>query len=187
MIPWKRTVFPRNIRPEALSGLSPADIWLVGYRGAKRTRSHPYAAHWDGLRWKTSPTAVGSGGGFVAVAAVSPTEAWAIQTGAVRSAIQRWDGHRWRVVRFLKNRDDLDLEDILAFPGEAWVVGTRSVDDDPNSLAYRLPYLLHGNGKNWRTIDNRLTHTHGGLIAATGLSRRKIWAVGEALIARYGC
>jgi hypothetical protein len=152
-------------------------------KGGKHIRSHGYAAHWNGRRWKAVPTAVGTGFALVEVATVSSTEAWALQTGQRRWAIQRWTGHRWHLVRFLKASYDRSYEGIAAVPGEAWVVGNRDLQDPP-----RHPYLLHWDGRRWREVENRFTHAQGGLnAAASGRGREMIWAVGEGLLGRYGC
>ena len=89
----------------AVSALAADDIWAVG-----RVGSSTLTEHWDGSAWSVvaspDPLATSSGTNFLTgVAAVSPTEVWAVggardftAGGLVRTATLRYDGTGWRVV-----------------------------------------------------------------------------------------
>jgi hypothetical protein len=185
---WKRFVLFR--RPHwgelhSVAAASANDVWAVGQRGGEQSDNtiDGFAVHWNGHRWQAVPArnrddaylGYGSSDQFVDVAAVSPTEAWAIHRGTARSDIQHWNGRRWRIVRVLYPQTSLNQ--VIAFRGEAWAFGTRS--------GYAL--LLHWDGKAWRTVDSPLAHVHGGLAGASALSRESIWVGGSHLLARYSC
>jgi hypothetical protein len=185
---WKKHVLlrpPNEGVLHAVAAASAHDVWAVGMRGGEHTvnTEDAFAVHWDGRRWRIvpAPTRDDSDLGYELsdqlddVAVVSPREAWAIHSGVVRTDIQRWDGHRWRIVKAL-GRDPF-VNGVTAFHRQAWSLGGHS----------RHPFLLHWNGKGWSEVRSGLTTVPGSLVRASALSRQMIWAVGSHLLARYGC
>lgn len=185
---WKKQVLLR--RPNegvlhAVAGASADDVWAVGMQGGEHSvnTEDAFAVHWNGRRWRVvpAPTRDDSDLGyelsdqFDDVAVVSPTEAWAIHSGVVRDDIQRWDGRRWKIVRAFGR--DRRLGGVIAFHREAWALGGHSGHS----------FVLHWNGKGWSEIRNGLVDVPGSLVAASALSRHRIWAAGYHLFARYGC
>ncbi|WP_194911934.1 hypothetical protein [Catenulispora rubra] len=69
------------------------------------TTDHTLAEHWNGTKWSASPTPDGtSGSRLAAVAAVSPTNAWAAgysTTGGgeqILPLFEHWNGSAWSIV-----------------------------------------------------------------------------------------
>jgi hypothetical protein len=91
----------------SVSGSGPDDVWAVGYVLDVFGPTESYqttAVHWDGAAWSVVPTPDMSqlNNYLFSVAAVSPTEAWAVglwdDGHALRTLVERWDGAAWNVV-----------------------------------------------------------------------------------------
>ena len=185
---WRRMVFLRSGKAgqfTALAATSAKDVWAMGFGGNSGSINFQggIVVHWNGRAWRfvRAPTRDDSDLGYETfnsfddAAAVSPSAAWAIHSGMVRSDIQRWNGRRWHIVRVFPPRDA--LFGVIAFQRQAWALGRRRGH----------PLLLHWNGKTWRVSGRRLTSLRGDLVAASSLSPRMIWAGGSKVFARYAC
>jgi hypothetical protein len=93
---------------EGTDGTSSTDVWAVGHADVTGfIGSVSLIEHWNGSSWSIvrSPNSGGQGdqNNLFDVAAISPTDAWAVGTfvGVQRSSsiLLRWDGSRWRSVR----------------------------------------------------------------------------------------
>jgi hypothetical protein len=81
------------------------NAWAVGrYRNSHGT-SRTLVEHWDGKAWKVQPSP-NSGGSLTdselgGVAAVSPTDAWAVgarfPSGGGRTLVEHWNAKAWKV------------------------------------------------------------------------------------------
>lgn len=125
---------------EGIAAISADDIWAVGYYyaaiGTYPFIEGPITLHWDGIQWNLVPSQVDEmPAGLVGVAAVSPSNVWAvgvsiIPVGTVSSAprIMRWNGSQWSVVPVAgASLIYYDLRAIDADPmGEIWSTGSDS-------------------------------------------------------------
>jgi hypothetical protein len=83
---------------------APDDAWAVGGWSPKEHNapSYPLIEHWNGTTWSLvpAPRSPGYTTELTAVAAISPTVAWAIGFGAANgrqvAVFMGWDGTRWR-------------------------------------------------------------------------------------------
>lgn len=108
------------------------------------------------------------------VAAVSPTNAWAVgqyQAGTVlRTLIVHWDGKTWQRVA---SPDPAAGGDVLSgvavvSAGQAWAVGGRNGQ----------PLILRWNGFTWKVAPSPVLAQGGALAAVTAISATDAWAVG---------
>jgi hypothetical protein len=165
----------------ALYGLSSADVWGVGERGA--------LAHWDGTRWAqgSSPTqnalrgVWGAGGRYFAVgdqgtfleldddASISnqpnaheldaiwggaPDDVWAVGKESIH-----WDGTSWAKVEALS---DVELSGVWgSAPSDVWATGKGGA-------------LLHFDGSEWARV---LGPTTDDLTGIWGSATDDVWAV----------
>lgn len=180
---WTRRTFENrfgwNGELYSVAGSSPNDVWAVGESasGPMVALMGAYAVHWDGRRWHEVrvPSRAGEDESLD-VSAVSRTEAWDIHGGGGgRLDIQRWAGHRWRIVRQFPL--GVNLDGVTALHGQAWAFGELSGH----------PALVHWNGRGWHGSHAPITSLHGTLVAGSALARQDIWAVGLRLVARYSC
>jgi hypothetical protein len=107
---WQITPLPPVTNPfrveslQAVAALSPHNVWAVGaYKTFNRSGGGPVAYHWDGTVWQrvAVPNEPGAAhddlGGWPlgALAAVSPTDIWALNQAA---HALHWDGRGWHII-----------------------------------------------------------------------------------------
>jgi hypothetical protein len=146
-----------------ISAASPTDAWTVGgaLNGFGEIPDGPagwggaHAEHWDGQSWASTPTPSNSSP-FTIVAAVSPSDVWAVRGGPFNPygfaergwlffppiQIMHWDGRTWSVSLQLTARDSAVYPVSMVAVGarDVWVVGTK----------HDRPLILHWDGKAWR-------------------------------------
>lgn len=90
---------------EDVAGSSSKDVWAVGAAVGADGNDRPLVEHWDGAAWQlvTVSTPGGAPGYLAGVAAISPTNAWAVGGyrpggGALQPLLLHWNGVRWRLV-----------------------------------------------------------------------------------------
>jgi len=112
------------------------------------------------------------GGDLGGIAAVSPTDIWAV--GAVgqdpnwRALIEHWDGTRWRVAL---NGPPGELSSIAVVSAtDVWAVGAAG--QDPN----RRALIEHWDGQTWRTVQG--APGVGPLTGISAVTHDDVWAVG---------
>ncbi len=163
---WRAVVSgPAVPQFEAVAALSSRDVWAVGAIG-KDPRLTPVAAHWDGRSLSvTKPFPPSVHGTLDGVAALAPTDVWAVATLVIgrqrpfesRGAIVHWDGRRWtRVATSVPPASN--LFDVTATWGtDVWVGGTEvakvRVNDPIDSGTVDRPLLMHWDGSRWRRDD----------------------------------
>jgi hypothetical protein len=164
------------------------DAWAVGYYIGDEGLYETLSAHWDGSAWTLVETLnVGQTGDWLyGVAAVSPSEAWAVGTtaGSVdtytsTTLIEHWTGSVWSVVPSPNPSDDPiyganQLYDVRAFaPNDVWAVGWQWT---PIGSA---PLVVRWDGRRWR-VSPTPDDEYRQLVALDGTSSSDIWAVGHS-------
>jgi hypothetical protein len=120
-----------------ISGTSPSDLWAVGGRDADVGEGGTERAlilHWDGVEWTRVPVPLPAGRltpfRLQEVAAVSPTNAWAVGVVATarrhRTLVMHWDGDSWKVAPSASPSQQFqDLLGVAALSASrVWAVGT---------------------------------------------------------------
>lgn len=166
----------------SVSGTSTSDVWAVGYyHDPSLLVTLALAEHWDGTQWhvvSAHPPATGSG--FGAVAAVSPTDVWAVGSftkGTVgRTLIEHWDGRRWSRIRSpnVGSTDGNTLNAVAAVSAtDVWAVGFHQ-----STTAVAHPLTLHWNGTAWSVVPAPDPGDSVFLYAVAASSSGDVWAVG---------
>ena len=169
---------------EAVAIDAPDDAWAVGGWSPIEHAAPVYGLieHWNGTKWSTIPAprsrVYTTIGGLSAVAAISPTAAWALGGGTTAggrtvSVFMRWDGTRWR---YLPSPAGTDLTGMAVISAhDIWVVGTKGVE------TYRT-LAEHWNGSRWTIVPTpnafKGRTRNSNLYAVSGSSNRNVWAVG---------
>src|SRR5215813_8931708 len=128
------TAEPTRSSLDAVAIDAPDDAWAVGEWSPIEhvPPTYPLIEHWNGARWSMVPGP--SSGGHVtdldltAVAAISPTAAWAIGFGTAGgrqvTVFMGWDGSRWR---YLPSPAGTLLGSLAVISAhDIWVVGTKT-------------------------------------------------------------
>jgi hypothetical protein len=159
--------------------LSACDAWAVGGVSRSGNVEKTLIEHWDGSRWKVSPSP-SPGTNFdllTSVSAASPTSIWAVGSydnglrSPVKTLILHWNGHRW-------TKQDAPSPDLLSrltgvaavSGGEAWAVG----DDEADGL------VLHFTGGRWTRASIPPVDAAEQLNGVAATSATDVWVVGEA-------
>ncbi|HST06219.1 MAG TPA: S-layer homology domain-containing protein [Chloroflexia bacterium] len=166
------SVPPGNQLLASVATITSNDIWAVGYYCAVECGpGHPdetFAIHWDGSRWTRVSTPVGSGDSFLlAVAAVSPTDVWAVgwDSGLSAGLIEHWDGSQWSAVPTPNSLDTPHLYGVSAVSSSnVWAVGTYT--DLQSGL--HLPLVEHYNLCPMATPSATPTYTATAVPSSTG-------------------
>jgi hypothetical protein len=165
------------------------NAWAVGYYIGSEGVYETLSVHWDGLAWtlvETPNVGEETGDWLYGVAAVSPSEAWAVGYTAGRwdtytstTLVEHWTGSAWSVVPSPNpSKDPIyganQLYDVRAFaPNNVWAVGWQWT---PIGAA---PLVERWDGRRWRespTPDDEYRQ----LQALDGTSSSDIWAVGHS-------
>jgi hypothetical protein len=174
----------------AVDALAGNDAWAVGYYIGNEGLYETLSQHWDGSAWtlvETLNVGEGTGDWLYGVAAVSPSEAWAVgytagpwDTYTSTTLVEHWTGSTWSVVPSPNPSDDPiyganELYDVRAFtPNDVWAVGWQWTEIGS------APLVVKWDGRRWRespTPDDEYRQ----LVALDGTSSSDIWAVGHSL------
>jgi hypothetical protein len=136
--------------------------WLAGCYWDWWTGScQKLALHWNGNEWRAIANS-GWDGSWLAVAALSPTDAWFVGTSDYyEPAIGHWNGATWQT--FDPTSDSLYAVAFLA-PDDGWTVGTSGT-------------ILHWNGSTWSGVASGTTRHLAGM---DFVSPTDGWAIGYA-------
>jgi hypothetical protein len=197
---WKRSPFTNPGGAGAatsLSGvvaLSRSSALAVGAVNLDGVTTETVVESWNGTAWKRmpSPNPGGSPGvsSLAAVAAVSPSQAWAVGSYLTcsfcvpafnQTLIEHWNGHVWRQQRSPSpGTADSSLLGVTAVSGKnAWAVGSTT-----DSAGFAQTLIEHWNGTAWTRVRSP---NPGGparsniLFGVAAVSSSDVWAVGTAV------
>ncbi len=149
----------------AADGSGSSDIWAVGVRRDIAGAYLPYTMHWDGESWTYHAAPAGLTGSFDAIAAVSPTHAWAL--GA--SVMVRWDGSAWQSMPLPAGASSAAIQAVS--PGDIWV-------------AHMTGGYFHWNGSAWSFVPSPFTPPSGRFTQIRDFVQVgpcDLWAAGSVL------
>jgi hypothetical protein len=137
--------------------------------------------------WKVVTSAATDGGGLLAVAAVSPSNVWAVGAFTHHGGpglVEHWNGSSWAVTPTpADGLDQASLTGVAAIPGtdRMWAVGAAygRPDGDPDPLVERWT------GSRWRLVATPPLAHGGQLTGVVAFSSHDAWAVG-AYFAQIG-
>lgn len=179
-------------RSSLLTGVtatSPSDAWAVGdYYTAAAV--HSVIEHWNGRNWSVQARPRPGGSADVmltAIAATSPSNAWAAGTADVTSGGRtvpelltlRWNGRRWLPIAGTRFPAQAALQvnavTVIAKSG-AWAVGDYCVEAGCQTVAD------HWDGHRWTRAPSPSPGPRPknvDLAGVTAISARNVWAVGS--------
>ena len=185
---WQRVATPSPAGGgyfNAVTATSPSSAWAVGLVGpgpGVPSATTPLIEHWNGKTWAIQPVQVPAGGGqFAGVAALSPSNAWAVgQTGASsegtgqRTLIEHWNGTSWTRMPSPNVGTVSVLRAItIVSAGNAWAVGSYIAADGTNRTL-----ALHWNGRTWTVAPSATPGGGAQFLGVTASWTNNIWAVG---------
>jgi hypothetical protein len=176
---------PNDNRPDAVAATSANDVWAVGDYRTVSGNTDVYQTlilHWDGSAWTIvpSPNPSTAENHLLGIAAISPTDAWAVGIttdagGIWQTLIEHWDGTAWGVVPSPDPGTNANaLYGITPVsPNDAWAVGFYANGYTGRNLT------LHWDGNVWSVVPSPNQGTHSnGLLGVSAASSNDVWAVG---------
>lgn len=175
----------------AVAARTTSDAWAVGsVTVGPGSNSHTLIEHWNGTAWQQVPSpsiTAGSGtqvqNGLGAVAAISPTNVWAvgsyiIGSDSAQTLIEHWNGTKWSIGASPDPQGSFSptyLHGIAAIsPANIFAVG--NVGD---IFAPTQNMILRWNGTTWKTVPSPSSpNAVEGLDAVSAASAGDAWAVG---------
>jgi hypothetical protein len=144
-----------------IDGVSPTDLWAVGYHHFR-----PLILRFDGEAWSQSRTEIR--GTVNAIEAFATSEVWAVGT-----PIQRFDGETWTETPIA--RAEAELVDVAAIGGlDIWAVGSRPSKDLGTTRAAVYRYGDRG----WVPVEGPSIAGSDALSAVDALPDGTLLAVG---------
>jgi hypothetical protein len=168
-----------------VAATSASDVWAVGQTANTGGGTQPLIEHFNGTGWSSVPApAVTSNDELLAVAALSPTNAWAVGTSNFASTlIEHWNGSTWSVVTGpgLPGAHTVLLNSVaIDNANDIWAVGQESLLD-VNGGFCNATLAEHFNGTSWSTVATpQSTTTCNVFSSVTAASAVDAWAVGNA-------
>ena len=158
-----------------VGALGSNDVWAVGFSYAGAS-----SIHWDGTSWselrgeQSHPGSV-----FLGVAAVSPSEIWAVGKASGAGAydvpiVERSDGSSWTTVLApVPAATASGFRDVAAAgPRSLWAVGW-AVENE----VFR-PFVERWDGRRWTIVDVPRPDTDALLSGVAAVGPNDVWAVG---------
>jgi hypothetical protein len=177
-----------------VSATSASDAWAVGFtRRILAAARSPLAAHWDGAAWTFVPvpnTAGGAKSVFNAVAAITPSNAWAVgRAKDAHALVEHWDGTAWTVVPVPAPTPppgwtftSANLTGISARSAtDIWAVGSFNANQSTSTQARTL--AMHFDGTAWTVVPTPTGTTvtvNTELKGVTAVAANDVWSVGQA-------
>lgn len=168
-VEWRR--YGHSPSDGALAGVSatgPNDVWAVGIMDQSGL-----VEHWNGTHWDAQQPDVAQGMYIKKVAALSPSNVWAITD----QSVIHWNGSTWQRVSLPDLGGAFVFSDIaMRTSGDGWVVGQSSSASDS------VPIAVHWNGKDWKEADAAVPGgTYAGFTSVSSSSSEDAWAVGSQM------
>jgi hypothetical protein len=162
-----------DVRLAAVAFDGAADGWAVGSDTNLATGTGTSVIeHFNGTSWTRLPSPAGEPfrAGLTSVAAVSPTDAWAVGSGGNTPLIEHWNGSAWSIVSGAPVSGHLYSITALS-GGNIWAVG---------GMGNRAPTPLieHFDGTAWHQVAQPVNTYASFLISVSAVSPSDIWAVG---------
>ena len=148
-----------------VAGTSAHDVWAVGYAQdlpSSNPVKHSLIEHWNGSTWSRVPSPDFATGNqtteLTAVAAVSPTNAWAVGNGTASTTgavLLHWDGLMWKKLAVPADQ----VGGVTANGCDVWLAGSIAGN----------PVILRLHGSTW-TVVNATTPSLGSQITLSGIA-----------------
>jgi hypothetical protein len=150
-----------------LAASSKKNAWATG----STTAGGPFAAHWNGHRWKSIAISANTFGALGAVSTTSSKNVWALTNVNGQAASAHWNGKRWSIATVAPAADVIAA---LASSSakNAWAVGYTYGTKGAKTVT------IHWNGKHWLKVASPSPGTSAMLQSVT-LHGHSGYAVGS--------
>ena len=98
---WSRPasgVFPTGASVNGITSLSAKNAWVAGSFTDSNSVKHPLIGHWNGKKWKITPSPALDDASLSDIRAISADDVWAAGQLGTKTLIEHWDGSSWTQV-----------------------------------------------------------------------------------------
>ncbi|MDQ1520822.1 MAG: hypothetical protein QOI55_1895 [Actinomycetota bacterium] len=175
----------RSTALNAVTALSGTNVWAVGGAEYADFTNNTLIEHWNGQAWTLVSAPAASGSVLRGVAAVGPSDIWAVGSGGASGSatlatlVEHWNGSRWTVVPS-PNANKLNFLRGVATvsANNVWAVGDSVKDPFDGASVYRT-LIEHWNGTSWTVVPSpNIGAGNNSLAAIAARAANDIWAVG---------
>jgi hypothetical protein len=169
----------------AVTTLSSTNAWAVGGAEYADFSRNTLVERWNGSAWSLVPAAAAAGSSLRGIAAVGPSDIWAVGSGgtagsaALATLIEHWNGSSWSKVPS-PNANSLNyLRGVAAVSANnVWAVGD-SIKNQSDGVSVYAPLIERWNGSAWTIVPAPKIGKGGNSLAAVAArSANDVWAVG---------
>lgn len=180
---WSAVTSPNggagNDQLYGVAALSSSRVWTVGFSIQQNGPPQTLTERWDGVQWSvvSSPNRIG-GASLSSVAAISPTDIWAVGTDVSGALTEHWDGTQWSFVTNPNQGTVHFLSGVAALStSDVWAVGQYlTVSGTLDTLTERW------NGATWSIIPSPNATSQGNdLLGVAVVAAKDVWAVGNQI------
>jgi hypothetical protein len=161
-----------------VSGVSPSDVWAVGY-----FNDDTLTEHWNGQAWTVVPspnTYYKDLDQLFAVSARTSSDVWAVgsygNSHFEHTLVEHWNGHAWKIIPSPQPPGNTanTLTGVSATSSsDAWAVGYSVKGDNSRSS-----FTEHWDGRVWTVIPSANPGTTNELFGTSATSPSDAWAAG---------
>jgi hypothetical protein len=125
----------------------------------------PLIEHWNGTQWSVVPDAAPSNTRITSIAAISPSDVWALGVQRIgwrgrSNVMEHWNGTQWSLVTLPVSGILTSISAVSA--SDVWAVGGGLIE--------------HWNGTQWSQVANP-SGSASGLFVVHALSANDVWAI----------
>ena len=164
---------------QAISAAPDGSVWAAGYAWRDDgARDVPIIERYDGTAFHTAPAPIVSNGQFIAIAALSATDVWALGNNTSshqqEPLIEHYDGSSWTIVATPQLSNTVVYGMTAVSAADIWVDGTQ-----PGGRNLVRPVVLHWDGTAWTTVPTAYD-PNGQYRRMTAIthSRSRVWILG---------
>jgi hypothetical protein len=166
---WRETSTPDVGALTAVAAAADGQVWTLGPSGA--------ILHWDGWKWTIAESAAQDGDAVLrGLAAVSPTDVWAVGSEQGAPFAVHWDGASWQTAALPTPAVAGGLNAISGSATDLWAVGAAA--DGTRVLT------AHWDGTRWSYVPDAGV-SDGGLLTVATVAPNDVWAGGDALLQHW--
>ncbi len=168
---------------DAISVVSPDNIWAVGSSVETNKQQHTLVEHWNGSTWQVvaSPNIQPQYDVLGGITAISANNIWAVGEAygtRLQTLVEHWNGSTWSIVSSPNpgKYDDILTGMTAISANNIWSVGQAGYTSYKTNIK---TLVEHWDGKQWSVVPSPSTGKyHDILLAVTAISANNIWATG---------
>jgi len=168
----------------SVSVTSGTNAWAAGYYTLPNGGAFTLIEHWDGSKWRVTPSPNPSQYGNIldGISAVSGADVWAAgyyspPSGGAYTLIEHWNGSQWSITPSPNPSQSVNILYSVSATSNSSIWATGSYTS-PNGDGYNL--IEHWNGSQWSVVSNPNPSQYGNILyGVSAVSSSDAWVAGN--------